>query len=148
MPSPLVANALVPFTTRLADDGLVHVRAWAARPHPVVLIAEPDWAVLVADPSDAYFGPGIYTYPEYAFTAALAACGDIGPDPVIVVRLPDPPGERLLRVIDPEDPEGWAPIDIGAVRDLLSGADPTGPPPGAYVPRVIRRWVRDGVLPG
>jgi hypothetical protein len=147
VPSALVVNALVPFATRLADDGLVHVRAWTASPRHVVMIAEPDWAVLVADRRDAYFGPGIYTYPDYAIGAALAACHGIGPDPVVVVRLPDPPGERLLRVLDVDDPQGWAPITYEDVRSLLDGADPSAPPPGAYVPRVVEAWIRDGALP-
>ena len=147
MPSAPVVNALVPFSTRLADDGLVHVRAWSVSPRPVVIVAELDWAVLVADRRDAYFGPGIYTYPEYAIGAALAACSGLAPDPVIVVRLPDPPGERLLQVVDVDDPEGWEPTTYDAVASILGGADPTAPPPGAYVPRVVEAWVRDGALP-
>lgn len=148
VPAPLVTNALVPFATRLADDGMVHVRAWDAQPRPVVLVAELDWAVLVADRRDAYFGPGIYTYPGYALATALEACGEIGPNPVVVVRLPDPPGERLLQVVDPDDPQGWEPITLAAVREMLDGSDPAGPPPGAYVPRVVEAWVRSGELPG
>ena len=148
VPGALAVNALVPFATRLADDGLVHVRAWRAAPRPVVMVAELDWAVLVADRAEAYFGPGVYTYPHYAITAALAVCDGIGADPIVVVRLPDPPGERLLRVVDIDDPEGWTPVTIDDLRSLLGGGDPTGPPPGAYVPRVVEAWVRDGALPG
>ncbi len=147
VPSAPLVNALVPFSTRLADDGLVHVRAWAASPRPVLIVAELDWAVLVADRQDAYFGPGIYTYPGYAIGAALAACSGMDPDPVIIARLPDPPGERLLRVVDVEDPEGWEPVTYGDVASMLGGAVPPAPPPGAYVPRVVEAWVRDGALP-
>ncbi len=148
MPRPLVTNIVVPFATRLADDGLVHVRVWNTEPRLVVMVAEMDWAVMVADRSDAYFGPGIYTYPGYALDAALAACTVPLADPIVIVRLPDPPGERHLRVIDPDDPEGWEPISRDAISALLGGGDPGGPPPGAYVRRVVDAWVRDGALPG
>ena len=64
-----------------------------------------------------------------------------------MVRLPDPPGERLLRVVDVEDPEGWEPVTYGDVASMLGGGIPLSPPPGAYVPRVVEAWVRDGSLP-
>jgi hypothetical protein len=145
----MVLNTIVPFATRLADDGAVHVRAWEGPNGPVVLVAEMDWAVMVVDRADAYFGPGVFTYPDYALGAALATCSAHGlTDPTIVVRLPDPPGERLLLVADPDDPDGWSPIGAAAMADLTGGADVTGPPPGAYIRRVVEAWVRDGSLPG
>lgn len=115
-----------------------------------MLVAELDWALLVAERSDAYFGPGIFTYPEYALAAAGSACDAAGlPAPgTVVVRMPDPPGERFALVDDPGDPGGWPDLDAAGVRAALGGADPTGPPPGAYVRRVVEAWCRDGVLPG
>jgi len=142
-------NALVPFATRLADDGLVHVRAWDVPDGPVALVAELDWAVLVHDRSDAYFGPGIFTYPGYALEAAREACGAAGlRSPRIVVRLPDPPGERFALVDDPDDPDGWPEVPAGDVGTVLGGVDAAGPPPGAYIRRVVEHWVATGRLPG
>ena len=68
-----LVNALAPFRTRLADDGLVHVRAWRTDDGPVAVVAELDWALLTAKRDDAYYGPGIFTYPHYALPAASAA---------------------------------------------------------------------------
>jgi hypothetical protein len=150
MPPELIVNAIVPFSTRLADDGLVHVRAWRGADAVALLVAELDWAVLVADRADAYFGPGIFTYPDYALGAARTACSAAGledPD-VTVVRMPDPPGERFALVTDPDDPDAWPEVDVVEAGRLLGGADAGGPPPGAYIPRVVQAWVRDGALPG
>lgn len=150
MTCPLVLNRIVPFSTRLADDGLVHVRAWTTPAGVGVLVAELDWALLVADRADAYFGPGIFTYPDYALGAANAACRHAGlPGPsTLVVRMPDPPGERFALVHDVDDPQGWPDLPVEGVATALGGVDPTGPPPGAYVRRVVEAWCRDGVLPG
>jgi hypothetical protein len=147
---PLRMNQLVPFSTRLADDGLVHVRAWTTPAGAVLLVAELDWALLVADRSDAYFGPGIFTYPEYALGAARAACtaAGLGEPSTIVVRMPDPPGERFAVVDDPDDPQAWPDVPPTGLSAVLGGADPSGPPPGAYVRRVVEAWCRSGVLPG
>jgi hypothetical protein len=145
----MVLNALVPFATRLSDDGLVHVRVWTGRDGPVALVAELDWALLVADRGDAYFGPGIFTYPGYALGAARDACRAAGMEPVrTVVRIPDPPGERFALVDDPEDPQGWPDVPATDLPAVLGGAEPEGPPPGAYVQRVVEHWVRTGSLPG
>ena len=144
-----VVNALVPFSTRLGDDGLVHVRAWRTAAGPVALLAELDWALLVEDPGDAYYGPGLLTYPGYALPAAAAVMAAAGiSEPRIVVRLPDPPGERLVLVTDPDDPFGWPDITPDEVARLMPGADLTGPPPGAYIRRVVEAWVATGALPG
>lgn len=150
MTPELIVNALVPFSTRLADDGLVHVRAWRGGDGVAMLVAELDWALLVADRADAYFGPGIFTYPDYALGAARSACSAAGAgDPhVTVVRMPDPPGERFAHVTDPDDPDAWPEVDVAEAGRLLGGADAGGPPPGAYIPRVVEAWVRDGALPG
>lgn len=149
VPSPCIINALVPFATRLGDDGLVHVRAWSTPSGPVAVVAELDWAVLVADPADAYYGPGIFTYPGYALgaaDAALVAAGAAGAR--VIVRMPDPPGERLVQVTDPDDPQAWPDITVQQLEALVPGADVQGPPPGAYIRRVVEAWARDGVLPG
>ncbi len=144
MPCPLILNALVGFRTRLSDDGLVHVRGWSTADGPVLLVAELDWAILVADPADAYDGPGVFTYPGYAIGAALDAAGGAGvTNPRVVVRMPDPPGERFALVTDIDDPGAWAELDAPALNRAMAGADPTGPPPGAYVRRVVEQWVRD-----
>lgn len=144
-----MVNALVPFSTRLSDDGLVHVRAWSTPSGPSALVAELDWAVLVHDRDDAYFGPGIFTYPGYALDAAAQACRHGGiVAPRLVVRIPDPPGERFARVDDPDDPQGWADVAPAELAAELGGVDATGPPPGAYIPRVVEHWVRTGALPG
>ena len=150
VPPELIVNALVPFSTRLADDGLVHVRAWRGDDGVALLVAELDWALLVADRSDAYFGPGIFTYPGYALGAALSACSAAGAgEPgVTVVRMPDPPGERFALVTDPDDPDAWTEVDVVGASRLLGGVDAGGPPPGAYIPRVVEAWVRDGAMPG
>lgn len=150
MTAPIALNQLVPFATRLADDGLVHVRAWDTPAGLAMLVAELDWALLVAARSDAYFGPGIFTYPDYALGAATAAVTAAGlPAPVItVVRLPDPPGERFALVDDPDDPGAWPDLPRAEVSAVLGGVDAAGPPPGAYVRRVVEAWCRDGVLPG
>ncbi|MGA0068967.1 MAG: hypothetical protein ACO3PB_05865 [Miltoncostaeaceae bacterium] len=142
-------NALVPFATRLGDDGLVHVRAWNTPAGPAAILAELDWAVLVQDPTDAYYGPGLLTYPGYALPAARAviAAGGIV-DPLLVVRLPDPPGERLVRVTDPDDPFGWPDISTEDLAHLMPGADVSAPPPGAYIRRVVEAWAATGALPG
>lgn len=148
MPAPLVVNALVPFSTRLSDDGLVHVRAWRTPSGPVALVAEMDWALLVHERDDAYYGPGIFTYPSYALDAAHGACAAAGITPhVVVVRIPDPPGERFAQVDDPDDPQGWPDVPVTELGMVLGGADPSGPPPGAYIRRVVEHWVRTGVLP-
>jgi len=142
MPCPLILNALVGFRTRLADDGLVHVRGWTTPEGPVVLVAELDWAILVADPADAYDGPGVFTYPGYALGAALDAAAGAGlANPRVVVRMPDPPGERFALVTDVEDPVAWAELDAPGLLRAMAGADPTGPPPGAYVRRVVEEWI-------
>ena len=142
-------NALVPFATRLGDDGLVHVRAWQVDGRAVALVAELDWALLVEDPADAYYGPGILTYPGYALGAATTALADVGiTDPQFVVRMPDPPGERLLLVTDLEDPFSWPDMTADELARLLPGCDVEGPPPGAYIRRVVEAWVAAGALPG
>lgn len=142
-------NALVPFSTRLGDDGLVHVRAWTTPEGPVAIIAELDWALLVEDPADAYYGPGILTYPGYALPAAHACLHSGGIEGArLVVRLPDPPGERHVLVTEPDDPFGWPDIDEATIARLVPGADLTAPPPGAYIRRVVEAWVVAGVLPG
>jgi len=142
MPCPLILNALVGFRTRLADDGLVHVRGWTTPEGPVVLVAELDWAILVADPADAYDGPGVFTYPGYALGAALDAAAGAGlANPRVVVRMPDPPGERFALVTDVEDPGAWAELDAPGLLRAMAGADPTGPPPGAYVRREVEEWI-------
>lgn len=148
VPARMCLNALVPFATRLGDDGLVHVRAWDTPQGPRALVAELDWAVMVADRDDAYFGPGVFTYPGYALDAARGAWQGAGlDDPLVVVRLPDPPGERFARVTDPDDPDGWEPVAPDQLSSVLGGADVTGPPPGAYVRRVVEFWARTGALP-
>ena len=143
-------NALVPFATRLGSDGLVHVRAWQVNGRVVALVAELDWALMVEDPEDAYYGPGILTYPGYALGAAGMALADAGvaDTSVVVVRMPDPPGERLLLVTDVDDPFSWPDITAGDLADLLPGCDVEGPPPGAYIRRVVEAWVAAGALPG
>jgi len=144
-----VINALVPFSTRLGDDCLVHVRAWNTPVGPAAILAELDWALLVEDPADAYYGPGLLTYPGYALPAAgavMAAAGIV--DPLMVVRLPDPPGERLVRVTDPDDPFGWPDISLEEASRLMPGADISAPPPGAYIRRVVEAWAAMGSLPG
>lgn len=148
--APLVMNALVPFSTLLADDGLVHVRAWETPKGLTALVAELDWALLVADRGDAYFGPGIFTYPGYALDAAATAIGAAGlaRPHATVVRMPDPPGERFALVTDADDPQAWPDIPARDVGEVLGGADPAGPPPGAYIRRVVEAWCRDGALPG
>jgi len=137
----MVLNALVGFRTRLADDGLVHVRGWMTDDGPVIVVAELDWAILVSDPGDAYDGPGVYTYPGYAIGMAVEAAAAVGLDePRIVVRMPDPPGERFALVTDVEDPGAWVDLDAPGLAAAMAGADPTGPPPGAYVRRVVDAW--------
>lgn len=145
-----VLNALVPFSTLLADDGLVHVRAWDTGTEVTALVAELDWALLVADRADAYFGPGIFTYPGYALDAAAAACVAAGlAEPrTMVVRMPDPPGERFALVTDPDDPQAWPDVAPADVAGTLGADDASGPPPGAYIPRVVEAWCRSGSLPG
>ena len=118
--STCLVHALIPFSTRLADDGLVHVRAWRTPNGAVALVAELDWAMLTSDPADAYYGPSIFTYPHYALPAAIDACRNAGViDPRIIVRLPDPPGERFAEVVDPEDPQGWSPLQAADVAALV-----------------------------
>lgn len=142
-----VVNALVPFRTRLADDGVVHVRAWNTPAGPVVVVAEMDWAILTADAADAYFGPGVFTYPHYALPAALSACRDAGLDePRIIVRMPDPPGERFAEVTDPEDPQGWRPLEPHDIAQIVGKDQWPGPPVGAYTRGVVERWIADGAL--
>lgn len=142
-------NALVPFRTRLADDGLVHVRAWDTESGPLVLVAELDWPMLLPHGAAGYSGPGIFNYPHYALPAALEACGGkIGPDPDTVVRLPAPPSERFLRVVDPDDPQGWTPLDPGTIAARVGADQWPGPPPGQYVRTVVEAWIRDGALRG
>jgi len=144
-----VINALVPFSTRLGDDGLVHVRAWNTPHGPVAILAELDWALLVEDPADAYYGPGILTYPGYALAAVEERLGEAGIQGArFVVRLPDPPGERHLLVTEPDDPFGWPDVDATAIARMLPGADLNAPPPGAYIRRVVEAWAAAGVLPG
>ena len=63
------------------------------------------------------------------------------------MRIPDPPGERFARVDDPDDPQGWPDVPVTELGMVLGGADPSGPPPGAYIRRVVEHWVRTGVLP-
>jgi len=143
-----LVNTLVPFSTRLADDGLVHVRAWTTDQGPLVLIAEMDWAMAVADRSDAYSGPGIFTYPGYAIPAGLSVChAPALADPEVIVRMPAPPGERFDRVVDLEDPQGWERIPADALLARLGADHWPGPPTGTYVPRVVREWIRSGALP-
>ncbi len=143
-----LVNTLVPFSTRLADDGLVHVRAWTTDQGPLVLIAEMDWAMAVADRSDAYSGPGIFTYPGYAIPAGLAVCHEPAlANPEVIVRMPAPPGERFDRVVDLEDPQGWERIPADALLARLGADHWPGPPTGTYVPRVVREWIRSGALP-
>ena len=109
-----------------------------------MLVAELDWAILVADPADAYYGPGVFTYPGYAVGAALDAAAGVGlSNPRVVVRMPDPPGERFVLVTDMEDPGAWTELDAPGLVRAMAGADPTGPPPGAYVRRVVEEWARD-----
>ena len=149
MTAPPLVNVLVPFSTRLADDGLVHVRAWNTDAGVVAILAELDWALLVEDPADAYYGPGILTYPGYALPAAHDAMRREGIDAArLVVRMPDPPGERHLRVTDPDDPFSWPDIGPDELSALIPGADLTAPPPGAYIRRVVEAWVAVGALPG
>lgn len=148
VPAPCLVNALVPFATRLADDGLVHVRAWQTATGPLVLVAELDWPIQVADRSQGYSGPGIFTYPHYALPAALAACGEAGArEPELLVRLPAPPGERFARVTDPDDPQGWEPVDVEGVALRVAGSAWPGPPTGAYVEPVVREWIAAGAPP-
>jgi hypothetical protein len=143
-----IVNALVPFSTRLADDGLVHVRAWRTSAGPVIVVAELDWAMLTHDPSDAYYGPGIFTYPQYALPAARTACDAAGiSDGRMFVRLPAPPGERFARVVDPDDPQGWEPVEAHDIAALVGTDQWPGPPPGAYVQRHVAAWVATGVSP-
>ncbi|MSO44845.1 MAG: hypothetical protein EXQ74_06040 [Thermoleophilia bacterium] len=147
MPRDLVLNALVPFSTRYADDGLLHVRGWQGSAGAVILVAEMDWALLVGDRTDAYFGPGLFQYPEYAFAAARSAAHRVGLyEPGILTRMPDPPGERYDRVVDPDDPQGWQLLTIEQVTQLV-GAPVHQPPPGSYVPRVVAEWIRTGSAP-
>jgi len=146
--SRCVVNTLVPFSTRLADDGLVHVRAWTTDQGPLVVIAEMDWAMAVAERSDAYSGPGIFTYPGYAIPAGLAACrAPALTDPEVIVRMPAPPGERFDRIVDLEDPQGWERVPPGELEARLGDDHWPGPATGTYVPRVVREWIRSGVLP-
>ena len=146
--APCIVNALVPFSTRLADDGLVHVRAWRTLAGPVVIVAELDWAILTTNPADAYYGPGIFTYPQYALPSALAVCANAGvTGGQVIVRLPDPPGERFARVTDPDDPQGWEPVQPGEIAALVGSEQWPGPPPGAYVRPAVEAWVASGVPP-
>jgi len=143
-----IVNALVPFSTRLADDGLVHVRAWHTADGPVVVVAELDWAILTADPADAYYGPGIFTYPQYALPAALAVCAHAGiTGGQVIVRLPAPPGERFARVTDPDDPQGWEDVQPHQIADLVGTDQWPGPDPGTYGRRAVEAWVASGVPP-
>ena len=143
-----VVNALVPFRTRLADDGLVHVRAWKTPAGPVAVVAELDWALLTASPQDAYYGPGVFTYPHYALPAAVGVCRNAGLDgPDLIVRLPSPPDERFARVTDPEDPQAWQPLEAEEVGALVGTDQWPGPPPGAYVRRIVEQWVAEGAIP-
>ena len=143
-----LVNALAPFRTRLADDGLVHVRAWRTDDGPVAVVAELDWALLTAERDDAYYGPGIFTYPHYALPAASAVCAAAGlADCATYVRLPDPPGERFARVTDPEDPQGWERVDAHHITSLVGDDQWPGPPPGRYTRRTVDRWIADGALP-
>ena len=126
----------------------MHVRAWDTATGLVVVVAELDWAILTPDPDDAYYGPGIFTYPQYALPAALGACADAHvDDPQVIVRLPAPPGERFARVTDPDDPQGWEPVESHEVAALVGTDQWPGPPPGAYVPRVVEAWIANGVPP-
>ena len=144
-----LVNALVPFRTRLADDGLVHVRAWNTKTGPLLVVAELDWPMLLPHGAEGYSGPGIFNYPHYALPAAIDACeGRVGPDPQIIVRLPAPPSERFLRVVDPDDPQGWAPVDAADIGARVGTDQWPGPPPGQYARRVVEAWIRDGALRG
>jgi hypothetical protein len=143
-----VVNALIPFRTRLADDGLVHLRAWTTAAGPIAVVAEMDWAILIDDPAEAYYGPGIFTYPHYAIPAALDACRAAGVDaPRLIVRLPAPPGERFAEVTDPEDPQGWRPIEPADIAALVGVDQWPGPAVGAYTRRVVQDWIANGTLP-
>ncbi len=143
-----VLNTLVPFATRLADDGLVHVRAWRAAKGYIAVIAEMDWAMMVSDRALAYDGPGVFTYPGYALPAALVACHAAGAyDPEMIVRMPAPPGERFDRVNDPDDPQGWEPVRPEALAARLGTDQWPGPTPGLYVRPTVEEWIRTGVLP-
>lgn len=144
----LSLNALVPFRTRTCDDGLVHVRAWTGPGRPHILVAEMDWAVLVADRRDAYFGPGVFTYPEHAMAAVHDRARSVGlHDPQVIVRMPAPPGERYDVVVDVDDPQGWRPTSLQEIRDAMPGADVAAPGPGRYTRRTVDEWVRLGVIP-
>lgn len=143
-----VVNSIVPFSTRLADDGLMHVRAWHTGDGPLLLVGEFDWPVQVADPADGYSGPGIFTYPHHALPAALAACVAMGPDePEIIVRLPAPPGQRYLRVIDADDPQGWVPLDEAVIHSRVGSCAWPGPGVGHYLPAIVQRWIDAGAPP-
>ena len=61
---------------------------------------------------------------------------------------PVPPGERLVRVTDPDDPFGWPDISLDEASRLMPGADISAPPPGAYIRRVVEAWAATGSLPG
>lgn len=142
-----IVNTLVPFSTRLADDGLVHLRVWRAPDGPLAVVAELDWALMTGDREDAYFGPGIFTYPHYALPAAAAAWEAAGvPECRVYVRLPDPPGERFARVTDPEDPQGWEPVDADHIGRMVGDDQWPGPPVGRYTRRVVHAWITDGRL--
>lgn len=146
--SRCVVNALVPFRTRLADDGLVHVRAWTSPAGSIIVVAELDWPMLLPHGTEGYSGPGIFNYPHYALPAAEAACaGHLAGRPDVIVRLPAPPSERFLRVTDPDDPQAWPEIDPAAIGARVAGDHWPGPPPGRYVRPVVEAWIRDGVLP-
>lgn len=143
-----IVNALVPFSTRLADDGLVHVRAWRTSGRPVIVVAELDWAILTGRTEDAYYGPGIFTYPQYALPAALGVCERAGVgDGEVIVRLPAPPGERFARVTDPDDPQGWEPVEAREIGAVVGSHHWPGPPPGQYVRRSVEMWIASGVPP-
>ncbi len=144
----LSLNALVPFRTRIADDGLVHARAWTGSRRPLLLVAEMDWALLVANPADAYFGPGVFTYPEHAIGAAVEMARSAGVhDPQVIVRMPAPPGERYDAVVDLDDPQGWRPTSLAALAEAIPGADLASPGPGRYTLRTVEEWVRTGAVP-
>ncbi|MCU0307598.1 MAG: hypothetical protein MUE51_07485 [Thermoleophilia bacterium] len=134
----LALDEIVPFRTRLAD-GEVHVRGFAGPGSAALgLVAEFDWALQVADPADAYTGPGIWTYPGHALPAARAALAAAGlTRPEIVVRMPAPAGERYERVVEDEDPQGWEPVSLEWLRARVPGAPVAAFPRGGYIRRAI-----------
>lgn len=149
MPWRLQVNRVVPFATRLAE-GALHLRGYAASGHaPALLVAEFDWAVLVEDPAEAYFGAGVWTYPQHALAAARAAAQEDGlrDAGLVVVRLPAPEvpeGERYERVVDDEDPQGWEPVGLGWLRAQVPGARVDAFGRGAYTRRRIEAWLALG----